>query len=63
MTDPAFKIGDKVKVEFANVGGTTSGAVTRLSGPIVATTPTQAQVQCDGYLAWVDQSALKPLDG
>ena len=62
-TDPTFKIGDRVFVELTNPGGTTAGAVTRFEGPIVSLTPTQAQVQCPGYLVWLDQAVLKPTNG
>ncbi len=61
MTEPReFKVGDYVSVEFKNGEGKTTS---RLAGPIVDLTDTQAQVQCDGYLAWIDRAMLTFTDG
>ncbi len=66
-----FKVGDGVMAEFSNPAGLTSGHVTRHAGPIVALSdpeadkrasrPSQAQVKCPGYLAWVDLDLLRSL--
>jgi len=58
VADPPFKIGDQVWAEFTHGEATTSGLVTRHAGPIVALTPTHAQVQCAGYLVWLDLGIL-----
>ncbi len=63
-TEPReFKVGDRVAAEFSHGQGATSGLVTRHAGPIVALTPTKAQVECAGYLVWVDRSVLTFADG
>ncbi len=61
MAEPReFKVGDQVSAEFKNGEGKTTS---RHVGPIVALTPTQAQVQCAGYLAWIDRDMLNFVDG
>ncbi len=65
MADPTpreFKLGDRVMAEFSHGEGATSGLVTRHEGPIIALNDRQAQVQCAGYLAWIDRDVLNFMD-
>ncbi len=63
-------IGDRVQAGFKNGEGLTTakfvGTVTdfdygeTVQGDESASRAPKAQVQCDGFLAWVDLSVLKP---